>query len=348
MEILACAHCGAALTGPVTRVRFPPYAHHPVGNGHPMPVLMDAGTYAVDPEPSGKPWRRWEELAAGEAEARGYHAPVPRVPDGPVGRVLLAPGDATGAVLVRERAVDGYCCGIGGDNLSCAACLRPVGGRDDDCSIWQAAWLEPDAVRAVPAGPDRPPADWTALVRDRSGPLPVSEWGRWDERSEQETTLALAHLIAAADGRPVRIEHGHAAALLGPALGPYLRTATGPAKRCTLYGPDLPPTGPRPDLALVPLHPQTGEAWPAPPGVRAVPLHVEVWRHLAFHDERPAVRAGHRLRAELARDDPQPPYRGYWLWVDERLLRDTLARLPAVRGPAVRAVHDTLLRRYEY
>ncbi|MFD7729099.1 hypothetical protein ACFV6F_01755 [Kitasatospora phosalacinea] len=343
METLACAHCGAALTRPVTRVRFPPYARHPVGNGHPMPVLMDAGTYAVDPEPSGEPWRYWADLAEGEAEARGYHAPVDRLSDGPAGELLLAPGDVTGTVLVRERAVVG-CCGITGDNLSCAACLRPVGGRDDECSVWQAAWLDPGAVRAVPAGPDRPPADWTELVRDRSGPLPVSEWGRWNERCEQETTLALAHLIAAADGHPVRIEHGHAAELLGSELVRRLRGAPGPVRRCALHGPGLPLTGPRPDLAVVPLHPHTGEAWPAPPGVRAVPLHVEVWRHLAFHDERPAVRAGHRLRAELARDDPQPPFRGYWLWVDRQLMRDTLARQPAVRGPGVRAVYDALLR----
>ncbi|QKW23586.1 hypothetical protein HUT16_34845 [Kitasatospora sp. NA04385] len=315
MEILACAHCGGTLTRPLTRVRFPPYAHYPVGNGHPMPVLMDAGTYAVDPAPD----------------------------PGPAGWLLLAPGDATGTVLVRERAVIA-CCGITGDNLSCAACLRPVGSRDDECSFWQAVWLDPGAVRAVPAGPDRPPAGWAELVHDRSGPLPVSEWGRWDERCEQETTLALAHLIAAADGHPVRIEHGHAAELLGPQLARHLRTATGPAKRCTLHGPDLPPTGLRPDLALVPLHPHTGEVWPAPPGARAVPLHVEVWRHLAFHDDRPAVRIGHRLRAELARDDPQPPSRGYWLWTDTRLLHDTLARLPAVRGPAFRATPDALSR----
>ncbi|GLW71582.1 hypothetical protein Kpho02_38810 [Kitasatospora phosalacinea] len=96
MEILACAHCGAALTRPVTRARLPPHAHHPVGNGHPTPVLTDAGAYAVDPEPSGVPWRRREELAAGEAAARGSHVPVSRVPAGPFGRVLLAPGDATG------------------------------------------------------------------------------------------------------------------------------------------------------------------------------------------------------------------------------------------------------------
>ncbi|GLW54842.1 hypothetical protein [Kitasatospora phosalacinea] len=349
MEILACAHCGAALTGPVTRVRFPPYANHPVGNGHPMPVLMDAGTYAVDPEPSGGPWRPWADLAEGEAEARGYYAPVAGVRDGRVGRLLCAPGDATGTVLVPERA-DGTCCGITGDNLSCASCLRPVGGRDDGCSIWQAARFDPRAVRTVPAGPDRPPADWTELVHDRSGPLPVSERGRWNERCTQETTLALAHLIAAADGHPVRIEHGHATALLGPELARRLgtATATGPAKRCALHGPDLPLVGPRPDLALVPLHPQTGEVWPAPPGVRAVPLHVEVWRHLAFHDERPAVRAGRLLRAELARDDPQPLHRGYWLWVDHRLMRDVLARHPAVRRPGVRAVYDVLLRGYDH
>ncbi|MFJ5885520.1 hypothetical protein [Kitasatospora cineracea] len=182
-----------------------------------MPVLMAAGSYAVDPGPSGGRWRSWAELAEGEAEARGYYAPVEGVRDGPVGRMLCAPGDVTG-----------------------------------------------------------------------------------------------------------------------------------PAKRCALYGPDLPRSRPHPDLALVPLHPDTGELWPVPPGVRAVPLHAEIWRHLAFHDERPAVRAGHRLRAELARDDPQPPHRGYWPWVDHQLIRDLLARMPAVRRPGVRAAYDLLRRGYDH
>ncbi|MGW4696308.1 hypothetical protein ACWEO1_28495 [Kitasatospora cineracea] len=347
METLVCAHCGAALTGPVTRVRFPPYANHPVGNGHPMPVLMAAGSYAVDPEPSGGRWRSWAELAEGEAEARGYYAPVEGVRDGPVGWMLCAPGDATGTVLVRERAVVS-CCGITGDNLSCAACLRPVGERADECSIWQTARFDPRAVRAVPAGPDRPPAGWAELLHDRSGPLPVDSRGRWNERCEQEVAVTLAHLIAAADGSPVSIGHGPTAELLGRELARRLRTATGPAKRCTLYGPDLPRSRPHPDIALVPLHPDTGEVWPAPPGVRAVPLHAEIWRHLAFHDERPAVRAGHRLRAELARDDPQPPHRGYWLWVDHQLVRDLLARMPAVRRPGVRAAYDLVRRGYDH
>ncbi|MFD7729100.1 hypothetical protein ACFV6F_01760 [Kitasatospora phosalacinea] len=329
METLACAHCGAALTGPVTRVRFPPYAHLGVGVGM-LPALLDAGTYAVDPEPSGPPWRFWGELAEGEAEARGYQAPVQAVPVGPAGRLLCVPADATGTVLVRDRT-------DGSATMACAACRRPVGARYDEWATWQGVWLEPGAVRAAPAGPDRPPADWTELVRDRSGPRPVDARGCWSHRCEQEATMTLVDLLLAADGSPVVFEHRAAARLLGRELGHYLRTATGPAKRCALHGPGLPLADPHPDLALVPRHPQTGEAWPAPPGVRAVPLDVEVWRELAFADDRRAVRVGGPLRAELERDDPLPPHHWRPVFFCTRLVRDTLARQPGVRTSAVRA-----------
>ncbi|MGW4382255.1 hypothetical protein [Kitasatospora sp. NPDC004531] len=155
MELFACARCAAVLTRPVSRVPFPPYAHHQVGNGVPLPALMSGGSYAIDSEPSGPPWRSWEELAEGEAQARGYYARVHHLSDGAPGRILLAPGDDIGTALIPGQD-HGYCCGIteqGGPNLACDHCGHPVGARVDDCSLWQAVWLEPDAVRAVPAGP---------------------------------------------------------------------------------------------------------------------------------------------------------------------------------------------------
>jgi len=334
LEILACAHCGAALTRPLTRVRYPPYAHWSIGNGTQLPALMDAGSYAVAPEPSSGPWRRWEDLAEGEAEARGYHAPVEGLLTGPVGRMLCAPADATGTVLAPERVV-GFCCGISGDNLSCAACLRPVGGRDDDCEIWQAVWFDPGAVRAVPAGPDRPPADWTELVHDRSGPPPVDARGHWNRRCEQEAAMTLVDLMVATGGAPPVFEQRAVERFFGRELDVYLRTA-GPAVRCALHGPGLPLTDPPPGIALVPRHPRTGEVWPAPPGVRAVPVDIEIWRHLAFAGDRRPLRVEGRLQAALERDDPLPPYSWRPVFYCGRLIRDTLARNPAVRDPAFR------------
>ncbi|MER5644700.1 hypothetical protein [Streptosporangium sp. NPDC002524] len=75
MIVFTCADCDASLTIPMSQVTLPAHAHQQ--HGHELlPVLMKAGTYAVDPEPSGPPWRWWEEIGAEEAEARGVYAPV--------------------------------------------------------------------------------------------------------------------------------------------------------------------------------------------------------------------------------------------------------------------------------
>ncbi|MFJ1757827.1 hypothetical protein [Kitasatospora sp. NPDC088134] len=334
MEILVCAHCEAALTRPVTRVRFPPYAHRKIGNGTHLPVLMETGTYAVDPEPSGPPWHRREDLAEGEAEARGYYGRVWALSDGPPGRAVLAPADALGTVLAPER-VRLACCGITGENLSCAACGHPVGGQDDMCEFWQAVRLDPRATRPVPAGPDLPPADWAELVHDRSGPRPIDGWGRWSERCGQEATLTLVDLLFAAAGSPVAFEPPAAGALFGRALDHLLYGLPGPAKRCALHGPGRPLADPLPGLALVPRHPRTDAAWPVPPGVRAVELDVEIWRELAFADGRRALRVGGRLRAELERDDPLPPHHWSPVYFDDRLITETLVRTPPARRPTL-------------
>jgi len=75
----------------------------------------------------------------------------------------MAPGDTRGTLLIPEKG-DGYCCAVAasdGPNMACQACGRPVASRIDDCSLWQAVWLAPDAVRrrrvggadAVPRSP---------------------------------------------------------------------------------------------------------------------------------------------------------------------------------------------------
>ncbi|MFG2698581.1 hypothetical protein [Kitasatospora sp. NPDC048407] len=341
MELFACAHCASTLTRPVSRVRFPPYARHQVGNGLRMPALMDAGSYAVDPEQSGPPWRLWEELADGEAEARGYYDRVYSLPDGPRGQILLAPGDDIGTTLIVDGA-DGYCCGLTGGhgpNLACAHCGLPVGAREDDCSVWQAVWLQPDAVRAVPAGPDLPVTDWDGLIDERYAVPPVDAAGRWDRRCEQEMSTTLVGLALAAGGAPVAFDDGEAAAVFDRAMRHFPPDAGRPAKRCALHGPGRPLAGRHPELALVPRHPQTGRPWPTPPGVTGIPLDLAVWRHLAFPRMRAAVRVHSVLRAELDRDDPPLPTWRCGVYFDGWLIHDLLARVPADRRPAVRAIH---------
>lgn len=130
---------------------------------------MESGTYAVDPEPSGPPWRQCSEIGVDEAEARVVLAPVPALSFGAPGAIVAAPGDTRGTVLIPERC-DGYCMGLDGrdgPNLACAPCGRAVATRIDDWSSWQAVWFDPQAVCRLPADL------WGQMQNDRCGQLPA-------------------------------------------------------------------------------------------------------------------------------------------------------------------------------
>ncbi|MER7582528.1 hypothetical protein [Kitasatospora sp. NPDC097691] len=311
MEVFTCEGCGTALTTPLSRVAFPLYAGHIYGNGHPMPVLMDAGTYAADRGPTGAP-----------------------------GPVVIAPGDAVGTVLIPERNA-GFCCGLDGGegpNLACAGCGREVATRVDDCSLWQATWLERAAVRPVALGPARPVAGWAQLGEQRRGTALLDLAGEWDPRWESEVSVTLAHLVAAADGSPVTVADGPLADAFRRFLAalPHGR----PAKRAVLAGPGLPLPEPLPDIAVVPRHPQTGEPWPTPPGVAAAPLAIGFWRRLAFHEEHPTRPTAGGLPPGVERDDPLPPHpRRPVLPIDHTFLR-ALERLPDIRPAWLSFVRD--------
>lgn len=75
MAVFACALCGAALTVLLSQIVLPVHAHQKCGHAL-LPVLMEPKKFAVDPEPSGPPWRPWSEVRAGEAEDRGLFAPT--------------------------------------------------------------------------------------------------------------------------------------------------------------------------------------------------------------------------------------------------------------------------------
>lgn len=138
MTVFGCGSCGATLTVPVSRVALPVYADQKYGNGpESLAPALEPGTFAVDPLPSGPPWRRWAELDAGEAEALGWYAPRFSISAGPVGRVLLAPGDIRGAVVDPALLSDFGCCGLDGGepNMACVTCGTPVALRIDDCGL---------------------------------------------------------------------------------------------------------------------------------------------------------------------------------------------------------------------
>ncbi|WP_460066405.1 hypothetical protein [Streptomyces sp. YKOK-I1] len=344
MAVFVCARCDAVLTASVSQVALAPHAHWTYGHDM-LPSLMEPGTYAVDPEPSGRPWKPWSEIGEDEAQARGVFARAAYgLSFGAAGAVVLAPGDGRGMALIPER-LDGYCLGLDGrdgPNLACTGCGQAVATRVDDCSLWQAVWLAPDAVRRLPDdGTDDPwPDDWDTLVSERRSTPPVEQLGYWHPQWEAAVGAALAHLVAASGGAPVGLPDGLLTDLFGRALDVHLPKGR-PAKRLALGGPGLP----RPDagILLVPVHPQTGEAWSPPAGTDAavVPLSADVWMHLAFPREPvPPIPVSGGMPDGVLRDDPLPlrPYRLFH--PDSRVFLQTLARLPAVRRPWLREIFD--------
>ncbi|MFI0722818.1 hypothetical protein [Streptomyces sp. NPDC021224] len=340
MAVFGCAGCGAVLTAAVSRVALPVHlrdAHWETLH----PPLMEAGTYAVDPEPYGPPWRPGPEFGAEEAAARGLYAPVASVSDGPAGTVLLAPGDMRGTGLIAGRT-EGYCLGINsgyGPNLGCLSCGLPVGGRDDDCGHWQLVRLLPQAVVRLPGPPERRVLDWSELLVN--GAL----WRGLGGFEDIPAGAALAHLVAASGGRPVRVRPGPVTDVLGrgvaallPAGKDALLPAGKDALRLDVGGPGA--GEPDAELLLVPVHPQTGEVWRPRGGAAAVPVEAALWADMAFPQERTRLPVVGGLPAGVERDDPLEPHPVMPFVPSHKAFRHTLARMPAVREPWLRALHD--------
>ncbi|MEH0827443.1 MULTISPECIES: hypothetical protein [unclassified Micromonospora] len=340
MMLFACAGCGARLTVPVSQVALPVHAGQQYGHGL-LGVLMEPGTYAVDPDPSGPPWQPWTEVGADEAEARGVYAPVHALSSGPRGAVVVAPGDVRGTVFIPERS-GGCCCGLDGrdgPNLACARCGLPVATRIDDCSLWQAVWLDPRAVHRVTGDVcPRQPVGWEALREERPGIPPVEPPGQWSPLWEAAVAAALARLLAVSAGARVIVPDGLVADTFRRALDQLLPPGP-PARTLALVGPGLPAvsTG----IALVPQHPQTGGHWASSGAAGAVvPLSWDVWTYLAFHHDRRPVPGAGTMPDDARRDDPPPltpsgPFRPA-----SDVFLSTLARLPEVRQPWLREIYD--------
>ncbi|MCH0539809.1 hypothetical protein I3F58_09575 [Streptomyces sp. MUM 203J] len=340
-DMFACAACGAALTVPVSRVAVPAHARQRYGHGL-LPGLMEAGTYAVETEPYGPPWRRWDEVGAEEAAAQGVFAPVPALSYGPSGSIVLAPGDTRDTVVIPDRT-DGLCCGTDGrdgPNLACEGCGEPVATLVDDCGHWQAVRFVPHAVHRLPGGARAARLAWEDLAEQWPATPPVEQQGYWSPQWEAAVGAALAHVLAASAGVPVAVPDGLLTDTFGRALRRLL--PSGPQeRRLGLSGPGLPLPDPAPDIALVPRHPQTGEVWQPPAGdLVAVPLYAEVWLHLAFARERSLLPVTGGMPAGELRDDPLPPRPWELFRPDRQVFADTLVRLPAVRLPWLREIYD--------
>ncbi|WP_380281944.1 hypothetical protein [Kitasatospora purpeofusca] len=173
----------------------------------------------------------------------------------------------------------------------------------------------------APTGEARPVTPRRSLIDEARRTARAEPEGNGDPHWTMAVTVALAHLVAASDGAAVALPDG-------PLADTFRRLLDdGPARHAA--------------LAVVPQHPQSGEPWPAPPGVTAVPLAVEVRAHLAFRPGRPLVPATGRLPDGVERDDVLPPrLRHRHLRPAHTLLHGTPATLPAIRHPWLRAIHD--------
>ncbi|MEU3691713.1 hypothetical protein [Streptomyces narbonensis] len=222
--MFVCAGCGTELTAPVSRVALPVHTHY--GAWEELhPPLMEPATYAVEPRPTGPPWRLWDEIGEDEAARQGVYARVRSVSFGARNRIVIAPGDSRSMALIPEKCA-GYCRGVDGrdgPNLACEGCGRAVATRRDDCGMWQTVWLEPDAVERRPSGlPAGPPPGWEDLARAEHRVPPVEPEGFWSPRWMAALGVALAHLVAVTGNRPVTLPAGPVAELLGHAVDRYL------------------------------------------------------------------------------------------------------------------------------
>ncbi|MFE9818129.1 hypothetical protein [Streptomyces sp. NPDC005773] len=359
MFVFTCAGCGARLTTPLSQVALPVHARQKYGNGAQLPVLMQAGTFAVDPDPWGGPWRMWDEIDPDGAEARGICAPVRALPDRTPGASVIAPGDIRGTRLIPEQ-LGGACCGLDGadgPNLACEACDLPVATRVDDCSLWQAVRLSADTVHRIPVDGPRPvPLSWAELAEQgEETPLfePISTWGgplgpshywSWSPRWEAAAGHALAHLLVASRGQSVKVPDGAAADVFQRALDTLLPSDT-PKRRAVLAGPGHPSPDADADILLVPLHPQTGRAWgPEDPAASAylVPLPLGVWLWLVSPQPYLPVPVSGRMPQDVLRDDPLPLLPNQLFRPDRATFQNTLVRLPAVRSPWMRPILEHL------
>ena len=357
MFVFVCAGCDARLTAPLSQVALPPHAHQKYGNGIQLPVLMESGTFAVDPEPWGPPWRAWKDIDPDEAAARDVYAPVHALSDGAPGAIVISPGDARGTLLVPERG-GGYCCGLDGadgPNMACESCGLAVASRIDDCSLWQAVWLAPNAVRRrlLVDADDDAPLPWGELAVEGKGTPPfepITRWGSragsnhwwsWSPRWEAAAGRALAHLLVASEGRSVTVPDGLISEVFQRALDALLPGGL-PARRAVLAGPGLPAPDADADILLVPDHPQTGETWTHTGPAYAVPLPYGVWLWLASPEPGLPNPASGGMPHGVLRDNPPTPRPGYLFRADSGAFQHTLVRLPASGSPWLREILENL------
>lgn len=253
------------------------------------------------------------------------------------GQIVIAPGDARGTTLISGKD-SGSCCGLDGSdgpNMECAACGLPVASRIDDCSLWQAVWFEPGAVRRSAVGPAQQPASWAELMAEgkRTPPLEphtgwapragARYWWTWSPRWEAAAGRALARLVVAAEGRAVSVPDGLVAEVFRRSLDRLL-PAGAPARRAVLAGPGVPVVDA--DILLVPEHPQTGESWSPGAEVSLVPLPFGIWLWLVDPEPHLYAPVSGGMPDGVLRDEPGLPSPNQLFQPDLRAFEEALGK----------------------
>jgi hypothetical protein len=218
--------------------------------------------------------------------------------------------------------------------------------------------LSSDAVRRVLVdGVHAAPLSWAELaeMRENTPPFePIATWGggrfgsnhywSWSPQWEAAAGQALAHLLAASKGQPVKVPGGLTADVFQRVLDALL-PASSPTRRAVLAGPGQPSPDADVDILLVPVHPQTGQTWtPAGPTALAylVPLPLGVWLWLVSPQPYLPVPAAGHIPQDVLRDDPLPPRPNYLFRPDRATFQRTLVRLPSVDSPWMRTILKNL------
>ncbi|MEV5383304.1 hypothetical protein [Streptomyces sp. NPDC052721] len=162
MNVLVCAACGRRLSPPLRLL--PELPERPGYDGRDgarrAPSTVPRGRYAVDPEPSGRPYvphpdPEWMGAAYPGGPVRlDPDGPGCLVSAGPRGTLVVHPADTTGLLTPHPDVRPTGCCSEpegDGPDWACPGCGAGVASLLASCTGPYETHFLPDAVREVPA-----------------------------------------------------------------------------------------------------------------------------------------------------------------------------------------------------
>ncbi|MEU9477201.1 hypothetical protein [Streptomyces sp. NPDC048191] len=156
MNVLVCAARGRRLSPPPRLLpELPERPEHDGRDGaRQAPSTVPRGTYAVDPEPSGRPYvphpdPEWTGAALADPDGPGFLMSA-----GPRDTLVVHPADAAGRRSANPGVRSTGCCSLpegDGPDRVCAGCGAGAASWSDSCTGPYEIHFLPDAVRVVPA-----------------------------------------------------------------------------------------------------------------------------------------------------------------------------------------------------